>query len=380
MKNQIRKILRYFLHRNKLSGIRKTFDKQIKLRLATIKNIVVDKRLESDFKEKWKKIDPKVSELYFRVYNSLSGNKSINYVPDYLYYTFIEPQLNNYELSGYGQEKNYYDKLFKDLTMPKTLLRSINGIIMDSNYNKIDLNDQNLNELCSGYQSIFIKPTLDTGQGKNVAKFSNNDSVFKNTNNVVLTAQYLLENFDGDFIIQESLKQCDLLNILNKDSINTLRILTYRSVKTNQVHVIHTTLRVGKKGSLTDASRTGGRFCGIKEDGSFMEKIYDSKGNIYKDFNGFVIENQNCKIPNFGLVLECAKKSAEQIHHHRVLALDVMIDSDNMPRLIEVNPVNQGMFIFQATIGPMFAEYTDEVIDYCLQNHDNYKSTYNLHL
>lgn len=380
MKNKIRKVLRFFLHRNKVNGIRKTFDKQIKIRFNTIQNIVTDNDLELAFKEKWKKIDPKVSELYFRVYYSLSGNKSIDYVPDYLYYTFIEPQLNNYELTAYGQEKNYYDKLFNQVRMPKTILRNINGITMDQNYNQVILNDANLNTYCSEVESVFIKPTIDTGQGKNVDKFIKSNNVFINSTGVVLSAKYLTEKFDGDYIIQESLKQCDLLNSLNKDSINTLRILTYRSVKTNEVKVLHTTLRVGKNGSLTDASRTGGRFCGIQEDGSFMEKIYDSKGNIYKDFNGFIIENQNCKIPNFDLVLECAKNSAEQIHHQRVLALDVMIDNDNKPRLIEVNPVNQGMFIFQATIGPMFREYTDEVLEYCISNLKEYQSHYELQL
>lgn len=380
MKNKIRKVLRFFLHRNKVNGIRKTFDKQINIRFNTIQNTITDKNLELAFKEKWKKIDPKVSELYFRVYYSLSGNKSIDYVPDYLYYTFIEPQLNNYELTAYGQEKNYYDKLFNNVKMPKTLLRNINGITMDQNYNQVILNDANLNAYCSEVEAIFIKPTIDTGQGKNVDKFLKSNGIFTNSTGVALSAKYLMEKFDGDFIIQESLKQCDLLNSLNKDSINTLRILTYRSVKTNEVKVLHTTLRVGKNGSLTDASRTGGRFCGIQEDGSFMEKIYDSKGNVYKDFNGFIIENQNCKIPNFDLVLECATKSAEQIHHQRVLALDIMIDSDNKPRLIEVNPVNQGMFIFQATIGPMFREYTDEILEYCISNLKEYQSHYELKL
>ena len=380
MKNGIKKTLRYFLHRNKINGIRKTFAKQINNRLVNINNISIDTDLELLYKEKWGKIDPQISALYYRVYAALSGNKSVDYVPDYLYYSFIEPQLNNYKMSAYGQEKNYYDKLFSHIKMPQTLLRNINGINMDQNYNQLSLDDQNLNACISDAKAIFIKPTIDTGQGKNVDKFEKTDGLFKNKAGVVLSAKYILEKFDGDFIVQESLQQCDLLNRLNKDSINTLRILTYRSVKSNQVHVLHTTLRVGKNGSLTDASRTGGRFCGINEDGSFIEKVYDSKGNIYNDFNGVNIENKNFKIPNFDLVLECAKKSAEQIHHHRVLALDVMIDNENLPRLIEVNPVNQGMFIFQATIGPMFREFTDEVLEYCMANNKHYKSTYNLQL
>ncbi|HEX8563133.1 MAG TPA: sugar-transfer associated ATP-grasp domain-containing protein [Flavobacterium sp.] len=380
MKEKIKKTLRFFLHRNKTTGIRKNFAKQINGRLANIKDITVDKESEARYLQKWKKFDPNVSQSYYRVYAALSGNKSIDYVPDYLYYTFIEPQLNNYKMSAYGQEKNYYDKLFRNITLPKTLLRNINGINMDRDYNQINLDDHTLNSSISGATAVFIKPTIDTGQGKNVDKFIKVGGEFKNSAGVVLTAKHLTAKFDGDFIVQESLPQCDLLNKLNKDSINTLRILTYRSVKTNQVQVLHTTLRVGKNGSLTDASRTGGRFCGIKADGSFIEKVYDSKGNIYKDFNGVNIENENFRIPNFDMVLQCAKNSAEQIHHHRVLALDVMIDNEDKPRLIEVNPVNQGMFIFQATIGPMFREFTDEVLEYCAANDENYKSSYELKL
>lgn len=380
MRSLFKKIIRNYLHRNRIIETRKVYDRQITGRLENMQHIIANPENENNYYEKWKKYDKKVSTSYYRVYSSLSGNDSINFVPDYLYYTLIEPQLNNYKLGALGEEKNYYDKLFSNVNLPKSILRNINGIYFNSKYNKVDLNAELLNELCSQYDKIFIKPTIETGQGKNVSKLIKVNNQFKSIDGSLLSVDYLSKMYGSNFIIQEFLSQSAMISQFNEDSINTLRILTYRSVKDDEVHVLHTTLRVGKKGSIIDASRAGGRFCGVNPNGSLIKQVYDSKGNLYDDFNGINIKHNNFVLPNYNSIVELAKSTASQVHHHRVLALDIMIGDDDLPRLIEVNPVAQGMFIFQAAIGPMFREFTDEVLDYCWKNYPTYLSKYSLEL
>jgi len=380
LKKLIKNPIRKFLYYNRSKNTRQVYDNQIYSRLVNIPNIDIDIDLEKQYVDKWKKYDKNVIPEYFRVYSHLSGVKDLNHIPDFLYYTLIEPQLNQYSLGAIGDEKNYYSKIITNVNQPKILLRNINGIFCDENYNKIALDESLLFALLKAENKIFIKPSLDTGQGKNARKFINSGNEFISTNGEMLSLDFLNKNYIKNYIIQEFIPQCELLNSFNSDSINTLRILTFRSFISNEVNVVHTTLRVAKKGGIIDASRTGGRFCGVLEDGSLKKQIYDAKGFIYEDFNGINIVNNDFKIPNFDKVLECAKLSADPFYHHRVLALDIMIDANNLPRLIEVNPIGQGMFIFQATLGPMFGEYTQEILDYCYNNRENLKTSINIQL
>ena len=57
---------------------------------------------------------------------------------------------------------------------------------------------------------------------------------------------------------------------------------------------------------------------------------------------------------------------ARQVIHHRLLALDIMIDSLGNPRLIEINVGGFSGWLFQFTTGTVLKEHTDEVIDYCV--------------
>lgn len=64
-------------------------------------------------------------------------------------------------------------------------------------------------------------------------------------------------------------------------------------------------------------------------------------------------------------VLDFAKTIGGCIPHCRLLALDLMIDNNGNPRLVEFNVEYYSMWLFQFTVGPAFGEYTDEIIDYC---------------
>ena len=54
--------------------------------------------------------------------------------------------------------------------------------------------------------------------------------------------------------------------------------------------------------------------------------------------------------------------------HMRNLALDVMIDKNGKPKIIEYNTDKFSTFFYQLTTSAVFAEYTDEVIEYCCKH------------
>ncbi|MCK7537993.1 MAG: hypothetical protein MZV63_47075 [Marinilabiliales bacterium] len=53
----------------------------------------------------------------------------------------------------------------------------------------------------------------------------------------------------------------------NESSLNTVRILTYRSVRNEDVFVLHRLLRAGRRGSVVDNQASGGIACAIDNDG-----------------------------------------------------------------------------------------------------------------
>ena len=55
----------------------------------------------------------------------------------------------------------------------------------------------------------------------------------------------------------------------NSTSVNTLRIVVYRSVTDNNLYVTNSILRIGLKDSVIDNAHAGGVFIGIDNNGNW---------------------------------------------------------------------------------------------------------------
>ena len=84
-------------------------------------------------------------------------------------------------------------------------------------------------------------------------------------------------------------------------------------------------------------------------------------------FNGVNFENEFI-IPNYDRIVQFGKYICTQIVHHRLIALDIMVDKEGTPRLIEFNLQHFSGYLIQTTTSSLFGAYTDEVIDYCKKN------------
>lgn len=150
----------------------------------------------------------------------------------------------------------------------------------------------------------------------------------------------------------------------NNTSVNTIRVMTYRSLATNEVVIPNAILRVGAEGKDVDNAHAGGMFCGISANGVLGKYMCDYLGNKKKSFNGVDYSNSDFCIPNYNRVKEFAKQVADKVLHHRLLALDIMLDEQGNPKLIEVNVGGFSAWLFQYTNGSAFGQYTDEVISF----------------
>lgn len=191
-----------------------------------------------------------------------------------------------------------------------------------------------------------------------------------------LSLNFLNERLGKDWIIQEYLYQSDFMNSFCKTSVNTLRILVYRSVVDNEVHVLNSGMRIGHDGSLLDNSHQGGLFVGIDKNGKLNNYLTDQYRIKYNTHNNIDFSNNNFVFPEWNKVTEFAREVGRRIQYHRCLNLDIMIDSEDKPKLIEFNIGTMSMGLFQSHNGTCFGEYTEEIIEYCAKNKRDLMSKY----
>ena len=324
---------------------------------------------ESEWISKWSVLG-KANPIYYRLFSKYIGD-DINIISEDICRNVIEPILDPLRYVAYYSDKNIFDKLFKNGTMPRTIFRKMYGFYYDGEYNRIDINDDaSIAEILakSECKKIVIKPTVDSCSGRGVRLFEMRDDIwYEIGSDHKLCKTYLEEYYDENFIIQECLEQADFMAYFNPTSVNTLRLTLYRSVKTDECHVPSAIIRIGKSGSLVDNAHAGGGYVGIKSDGTLCNKVLNQWGESITEFNGIDFTQEH-KIPNWDRVVDFAKYIGKNIPHHRLLALDIMVDKSGTPRLIEFNCEGYSMWLFQFTMGPALGQYTDEIIEYCKKN------------
>lgn len=371
-------ILKHFLRKIINLRITNFYRKQYRrlLRINNISNQKVDG--EEKWIYKWSALG-KADPVYFRLFSHYIGN-DINIIPEDICRNIVESVLTPHKYSSYYSDKNIFDKLFKQGVLPKTILRKMNGFYYDADYNSIALiNDADFKNVLLelGINKILIKPSVDSDSGNGVKVFEIKDGEWRDVVSDELLTMEFLNQYEMDIIIQEFMKQADFMSYFNSTSINTLRLTLYRSVKTNECHVPSAVMRIGANGSLVDNAHAGGVYVGIKKDGVLCNTVLNQFGQKKSIFNDIDF-SQKHKIPNWNQILDFAKYIGECIPHHRLVALDIMIDDHNQPRLIEFNCKGYSMWLFQFTVGSAFGEFTDEIIEYCKNNVGKAQKTFTI--
>ncbi|PCJ92310.1 MAG: hypothetical protein COA50_15920 [Flavobacteriaceae bacterium] len=99
-------------------------------------------------------------------------------------------------------DKNLLFLLIQNIRQPKTIVKNMNGYYFDNNDNMISKDEALL--LCEVKHKMIIKPSIDTGGGKNVVLFSNINGETDNENHELTN---LFENYGSDFIVQKVVEQ-----------------------------------------------------------------------------------------------------------------------------------------------------------------------------
>lgn len=323
------------------------FRQAIKKKLET--SNLLDYALEDDFvksvEKYWRNgfgIEPDINTFKYLV--GVTGVPDVRYISEDVYVNYILPKTNPYNRCNGLNDKNVFPLLFPNLT-PCCLFCDVNGILMDSNYNIISENK--ITDLLKNEDKVVIKPTTNTCQGKNVVCVEKYD------------VQKYMKLLKKDYTVQKLIRQHKVLAGLNSSSVNVIRITTYLS--RDGVKILDAIIRVGSAGNFTDHLNLA---VGIESDGRLKDfGVTVSGKRVYEFSNGKKIKD--IVIPSFEKMCEVAAEMHCRLAQALIIGWDFTVDENGKPVIIEANLDFPGILRSQECNGPLFGEYTEEILKSC---------------
>ena len=287
-------------------------------------------------------------------YLQKTGVFDVKYVPDPIWYAYIDPFFNNWTLDKYLDNKCFYSRIFPNIKMPRNLFYRINGFW----YNEFDeiVSEEYVKKfVLNSKVDLFLKNgDAYFGCGSGVTYYNPQEDSFSKIEQI----------FSGrfDYVIQETIKQHPVLSQINPSSVNTIRSLSLLK-KDGTVKIYSSVLRMGRLGKKLDNTSAGGVSCGINENGKLKKYGFNRWGeriDRHPD-SSFVFEDTI--IPGYTKAIQMINRAATMIPHFRLVSWDIAIDESGEPILIEMNSAYGGPELHQFSNGPVFGEDTEEILE-----------------
>ena len=203
-------------------------------------------------------IGKKVPLYCHEYFYSRTGFFTKEYVPNNVYHCELVPKANVHRLQGTLGDKNMCDYLFPGENIVHSILKNMNGYYY---YEGRPVSEEEAISLCSNMEKVIIKPARES-EGHGVQFFSVKDGI---TNLSDKSIKQLFKDYKKDFLIQDWVRQHKRMAALNPTSVNTMRILSYRSGM--EVLIIYSVVRIGRNGSVVDNQCAGGISTTIDKEG-----------------------------------------------------------------------------------------------------------------
>lgn len=332
------------VEQNLINGVRKSTQKINNTRDLTSAQ-------EKEIKQYWRDLlGIDIPLDWHRYFYKRTGVYSVKYIPTSLYYMDLIGRVNQFPMNEAYTDKNLSYRLFPEDYQPETVIRNMNGYYYAKD---TPLTKQKAMELCNNMDDVLIKPTLKS-HGDGVRKFRVNNGV---TSVESKTIEQLFDDYSPNFIIQKIVHQHPQMNALNTSSVNTIRILTYRSG--DEILVLYTVIRIGKQGSDIDNETAGGISTKILPNGTLAKYAFGAPGNdnVEKTDTGIVLEGY--VVPSYSEAVELVKKMHLMLPHFNLVGWDIAIDTEGKPVIIEFNTWPE---LSQSANGPAFGDYTERVL------------------
>ena len=292
-----------------------------------------------------------ICDCWHRYYQYFTGNYDLNYFPEVLFSTRLEPRINDRKIASVLSDKSILPNLFGDIvSVPTTIIRKSYGRYFDEKGNpiKYDKAKRILDEYLQSNSHAIIKPSVDSCSGQGVNVITTSDVIDKNV------------EYSDNFLVQELVENQSDIKALNPNSLNTMRVMTY--ICEDQINCAPVVLRMGGGTSHLDNAHAGGIFVGVFDNGDLRPQAFSEYGEKHFfhpyskiQFNGYHIRGIRdvCNA-----AIECHKKFPIL----GMISWDMTIDKYGRVTVIEANMFGQGIWISQIAHGKgVFGENTDKM-------------------
>lgn len=327
---------------------------------------------EEDYVAVWKQLYSFVEPYSYRFYRHYCGDNPY-IVPEDIGHSFIETMLNPNEYTSQYEDKNNLPLILPKGYVPQTILcRMRGGDILNAEKKIVDIDpsatSKDIYTIIGGDDAIIIKPSVDSNGGDRVMKFVPKDNKYVSANGLTILDGPFLKTFAPDWVMQRVVRQHAQMQLFCSTAVNTIRVNTYRSFVDEQIYIVSAALRVARDGSIVDNGHAGGGLVRVDlMTGELGHEVVKQCGDRMYNFNGVNYSELSFKIPNWDKVKLFCQDVASYNHHCRLIAMDVAIQEDGMPILIEwnVSPYSFSYWIPMLTGSLPFGNKTEEIIQYC---------------
>lgn len=285
-------------------------------------------------------------------YTEKTGKFHVDYVPDDLYYSYIDPYYNDWREARYADNKCMYHRLFAGVRQLQQIASRIGGLWFTGDYEP--LSRQALDALLAQEPEIVVKKAMGSEGGKGVY-------FIKGTEFGTIEPK-----IKDDIIIQKPFIQHPALSTINATSVNTVRVISLLSQE--GVKFYSAILRIGINGARVDNASSGGITCGITEDGKLKKYAYKANGERFDRHMDSGLEFDGYEIPGFQKILAAVPDLHIQIPRFKLVSWDFAVAPDGEPVLVEAN-LHYGQLDFhQLNNGPLFGEDTEKILKEVFHN------------
>jgi hypothetical protein len=165
----------------------------------------------------------------------------------------------------------------------------------------------------------------------------------------------------NNLVVQERLVANEDYARLHKNSVNTIRVVSY--ILDGEIYTGPLAMRIGVGESFVDNSHAGGMSVALSDDGELYEEGYTENGKKFKQHPDSGVVFKGYKVPCTRDIINVAKRLHSKIPMLKFVSWDFMIDNDNRVVLIETNMISQSLWFPQYTHGMgIFGDNTDKMI------------------
>lgn len=242
--------------------------------------------------------------------------------------------------------------MFAGVKQPQMIAYRLNGFWYDKDSQIVELDKA----VCLIMKSseCFIKKAENSWGGLGVF-------FFKPSEHTVDDLLTILDKIPVDLVVQSGIKQSVTLAAINKDCVNTVRLLSLLK-RDGSVKIYSCILRMGIKGAKVDNASSGGISVGIKEDGRLKSIAYSNTGIKYKEHPSTHVAFDEFTIPNFQQMKDLVTNLHPQLPHFRLIGWDIACDEKDEPVLIEANLCDSELDFHQLNNGPIFGDDTEAIL------------------